>query len=150
MNRRRREFTLSDRIAIRGRASDGNGRVHCERCGRWCPKKADYQIDHVLAEGMRPMADLQRKLTPVPSGQLLCVAVRHPQKTAEDQGDISQAKRREASRNSGSEPAGARSTGAMRRPTSRRSGSRQGRSEWRGGTDEAHARPGRPGPRQAR
>ena len=95
MNRRRREFTLSDRIAIRGRASDGTGRVHCERCGRWCPKKADYQIDHVLAEGMRPLADLQRKLTPA-DGQLLCVAVCHPQKTAEDKGDIGEAKRREA------------------------------------------------------
>ena len=62
--RRRREFTLSDRIAIRGRASDGNGRVHCERCGRWCPKKADYQIDHVLAEGMRPLADPQAQAHP--------------------------------------------------------------------------------------
>ena len=95
MARRRREFTLSDRIAIRGRASDGNGRVHCERCGRWCPKKADYQIDHVLAEGMRPLADLKRKLTPA-DGQLLCVAVCHPQKTKEDKGDIAEAVRREA------------------------------------------------------
>ena len=27
------------------------GRVHCERCGAWCRKRADYQIDHVIAEG---------------------------------------------------------------------------------------------------
>jgi hypothetical protein len=95
MNRRRREFTLSDRIAIRGRATDSQGRVHCERCGRWCPKKADYQIDHVVPEGMRPLADLQRKLTPA-DGQLLCVAVCHPVKTKDDRGDIGEAKRREA------------------------------------------------------
>jgi hypothetical protein len=95
MNRKRREFSLSDRIAIRGRATDESGRVHCERCGRWCPKKADYQIDHVIAEGMRPAADLQRKLTPA-DGQLLCVAVCHPRKTETDKGDIGKAKRLEA------------------------------------------------------
>jgi hypothetical protein len=95
MNRRRREFSQSDKIAIRGRATDSSGRVHCERCGRWCPKRADYQIDHVLAEGMRPLADLTRKLTPA-DGQLLCVAVCHPGKTADDVGSISEAKRREA------------------------------------------------------
>jgi hypothetical protein len=95
MTRSRREFTQSDRIAIVGRATDSSGRVHCERCGRWCPKKADYQIDHVLAEGMRPAADLKRKLTPA-DGQLLCVAVCHPRKTKDDKGDINEAKRREA------------------------------------------------------
>ena len=95
MNRRRREFSQSDKIAIRGRATDSSGRVHCERCGRWCPKRADYQIDHILAEGMRPAVDLKRKLTPA-DGQLLCVAVCHPPKTKEDKGDINEAKRREA------------------------------------------------------
>jgi hypothetical protein len=95
MNRRRREFSQSDRIAIRGRATDSSGRVHCERCGRWCPKRADYQIDHILAEGMRPAADLKRKLTPA-DGQLLCVAVCHLRKTTEDKGDINEAKRRQA------------------------------------------------------
>lgn len=95
MNRKRREFTLADRIAIRGRATDESGRVHCERCGRWCPKKADYQIDHVIAEGKRPAADLARKLTPA-DGQLLCLAVCHPQKTKIDKGDIGKAVRLEA------------------------------------------------------
>ena len=95
MTRRRREFSQDDRIAIRGRATDSSGRVHCERCGRWCPKRADYQIDHILAEGMRPTADLKRKLTPA-DGQLLCVAVCHPRKTKADKGDIGEAKRREA------------------------------------------------------
>ena len=95
MNRRRREFTQSDKIAIRGRATDSSGRVHCERCGAWCKRRVDYQIDHILAEGMRPAADLKRKLTPA-DGQLLCVAVCHPVKTKEDKGDIGEAKRREA------------------------------------------------------
>jgi len=95
MNRQRRNFTLADRIAIVGRASDQAGRVHCERCGAWCRKKADYQIDHIIPEGMRPTADLQRKLTPA-DGQLLCVALCHPQKTRADKGDIGKAKRLEA------------------------------------------------------
>jgi hypothetical protein len=95
MNRRRREFTVGDRIAIVGRATDPQGRVHCERCGAWCRKRADYEIDHVIAEGDRPLADLLRKLTPA-DGQLLCVAVCHPQKTKKDKGDIGKAKRLEA------------------------------------------------------
>jgi hypothetical protein len=94
MRRQRREFTLADRIAIVGRASDPAGRVHCERCGAWCRKKADYQIDHVIPEGMRPAADLARKLTPA-DGQLLCVAMCHPDKTKADKGDIGKAVRLE-------------------------------------------------------
>lgn len=95
MNRPRRNFTLADRIAIVGRASDPAGRVHCERCGAWCRKRADYEIDHVVPEGMRPAADLTRKLTPA-DGQLLCVALCHPQKTRADKGDIGKAKRLES------------------------------------------------------
>jgi hypothetical protein len=97
MNRKRREFTIGDRIAIVGRASDPAGRVHCEACGAWCRKKADYQIDHVIPEGMRPAADLARKLTPA-DGRLLCVALCHPTKTEKDKGDIGKAKRLEAAR----------------------------------------------------
>jgi hypothetical protein len=95
--RKRRNFTQMDLIAIVGRASDPAGRVHCERCGAWCRKRADYQIDHVIAEGERPAADLLRKLTPA-DGQLLCVAVCHPLKTKEDKRDIGKAKRLEATR----------------------------------------------------
>jgi hypothetical protein len=93
--RKRREFTISDRIAIVGRATDGAGKIHCEKCGRWCRKKRDYEIDHRIPEGMRPLADLLRKLTPV-DGWLLCVEVCHSSKTVEDKGDIAKAKRREA------------------------------------------------------
>ena len=94
MNRRRREFSLSDKIAICGRATDSSGRVHCERCGAWLKRRADYEIDHVVPVGMRPAADLMRKLTPA-DGQLLCVAVCHSVKTKADKGDIGEAKRRE-------------------------------------------------------
>jgi type IV secretory pathway VirD2 relaxase len=97
MRRRRRNFSQSDRIAIVGRASDPAGRVHCERCGAWCRKRADYQLDHVVPEADRPLADLERKLTPA-DGQLLCIAVCHPQKTKKDMRDIGKAKRLEAAR----------------------------------------------------
>jgi hypothetical protein len=93
--RRRRNFTQMDLIAIVGRATDAAGKVHCERCGEWCRKRADYQIDHVIAEGSRPAADLARKLTPA-DGQLLCVALCHPVKTKRDKADIGRAKRLEA------------------------------------------------------
>jgi hypothetical protein len=93
--RKRREFTVADRIAIVGRASDAAGRVHCERCGAWCRKKADYQIDHIIAEGERPLADLERKLVAA-DGQLLCMAVCHPPKTKTDKRDIAKAVRLEA------------------------------------------------------
>lgn len=91
----RREFSIADQVAIIRRATDSSGRIHCERCGVWCPKRKDYQIDHIIAEGMRPAADKQRRLTPA-DGQLLCVAVCHPPKTKRDVGDINEAKRREA------------------------------------------------------
>jgi len=93
---RRREFSIGDRIAIVGRATDGSGKIHCERCGAWCRKRKDYAIDHVLAEGMRPAADLARKLTPA-DGQLLCLDC-HTPKTKTDKGDIGKAKRLEAAR----------------------------------------------------
>jgi hypothetical protein len=95
MNRSRREFSIANLVAIIQRATDSSGRVHCERCGVWCPKRKDYEVDHILAEGMRPKADLKRKLTPA-DGQLLCVAVCHPPKTKRDKEDIAEAKRREA------------------------------------------------------
>jgi hypothetical protein len=93
--RRRRNFTQSDKVAIVGRASDASGRIHCERCGAWCRKRADYEIDHVLAEGMRPAADLLRPLCAA-DGQLLCTATCHPKKTVVDKNRIAKAVRLEA------------------------------------------------------
>jgi hypothetical protein len=92
--RARREFSIACQVAIIQRATDSSGRVHCERCGVWCKSRKDYEIDHVLPEGMRPSADLKRKLVAA-DGRVLCRAC-HPQKTRRDQGDIAEAKRREA------------------------------------------------------
>lgn len=90
----RREFSVACQKAIIERATE-DSRIHCERCNRWCPKRADFEIDHILAEGMRPKADKQRKLVPA-DGQLLCTAVCHPEKTKQDKAEIGLAKRREA------------------------------------------------------
>ena len=91
---KRREFSVADRVSIVQRATDEAGLIHCERCGSWCKRRADYEIDHIIAEGMRPKADKKRKLVAA-DGQLLCVAVCHPPKTKRDNEDINEAKRRE-------------------------------------------------------
>lgn len=90
-----RKFSVRACLDIVARATDGEGHIHCERCGRWCPKRADFEIDHILAEGMRPAADKARKLTAA-DGQLLCKAKCHPEKTDKDKGEIALAVRREA------------------------------------------------------
>jgi len=72
-----------------------DGRVTCERCGAWCKTRKDFEIDHVIAERMRPEADKKRNLRAA-DGQLLCTAVCHRAKTAKDKGFIAEAKRREA------------------------------------------------------
>jgi hypothetical protein len=90
---KRREFSVADRVSIVQRATDEAGLIHCERCGSWCKRRADYEIDHIIAEGMRPKADKKRKLVPA-DGQLLCLNC-HPPKTKRDNEDINEAKRRE-------------------------------------------------------
>ncbi len=91
----RREFSVADQVAIVRRATDKAGRIRCEKCGAWCQKRKDYEIDHIVSEGIRPRVDKKRKLK-LADGQLLCAAVCHKEKTARDVGDIGQAKRREA------------------------------------------------------
>jgi uncharacterized C2H2 Zn-finger protein len=90
----RREFPAEVVLEIERRATDETEKVRCERCGVWVKSRQDYQIDHVIAEGIRPAADKGRRLTAA-DGQLLC-ALCHPPKTREDVGDIARAKRREA------------------------------------------------------
>ena len=91
----RREFSVDCQVAIIRRATDADGRVHCERCGIWCKRRADFEIDHILSEGLRSAADKKRKLKPA-DGQLLCRAVCHKAKTAVDKAVQGEAKRREA------------------------------------------------------
>lgn len=93
MTRAYRKFSTAVRIQIVLRASAA-GRIHCERCGEWCRKRADYQIDHVIPEGMRPAEDLRRALVAA-DGQLLCLDC-HDKKTDKDKGEIAVAHRRQA------------------------------------------------------
>jgi HNH endonuclease len=88
----RREFSVALQIAIQTRARDSSWRIHCEGCGKWCAKRADYHIDHVIPEGM--LADKARALVAA-DGQLLCVDC-HDIKTDKDKAAIGLAKRREA------------------------------------------------------
>lgn len=89
-----RKFSVAARIAIVARASDMSFRVHCERCGEWCKSRKDYQIDHVIPEGMRPAEDVSRPLVAA-DGQLLCLDC-HDKKTDGDKARIALAVRREA------------------------------------------------------
>jgi HNH endonuclease len=94
MNGAYRKFSVVVQVAITNRAMDSSFRLHCEACGKWCPKRADYEIDHVIPEGMRPAADKLEKLKPA-DGQLLCREC-HDKKTDKDKGEIALAVRREA------------------------------------------------------
>jgi 5-methylcytosine-specific restriction endonuclease McrA len=90
----RREFSLGVKLEIIHRATDENDRVLCEKCGLWVKTPREFEIDHVISEGMRPLIDRQRRLTPA-DGQLLCMTC-HGEKTAEDAHHRAKAKRVEA------------------------------------------------------
>jgi hypothetical protein len=90
----RRNFSPAARLAIIKRATDSSGRLHCRACGVWIKSRRDFEIDHLICEGVRPPADKGRRLTAA-DGQLLCLQC-HQRKTARDLGDIARAKRREA------------------------------------------------------
>ena len=90
----RREFTRNQREQIVER-SKRNGVICCEGCGLVLGAKP-YEIDHVIAEGLRPEADKQRPITIV-EGQLLgkdCCHRGEHGKTNKDVKAIAQAKRR--------------------------------------------------------
>ena len=93
----RREFSVPIEVEIIRRATDANGRIHCEGCGIWLKSRKDYEIDHVVAEGVRPAWRKTKKLTAA-DGQLLCKAACHRAKTGRDVGEIAKAKRLEAKR----------------------------------------------------
>lgn len=65
----RREFTQKQKAQIVERSKDANGRICCERCGLVLAGK-QYEIDHIIAEGLRPEADKKAKIT-IAEGQLL-------------------------------------------------------------------------------
>lgn len=94
MKTMRREFSAALELAIIRRATDDAGLVHCEKCGAWLKSREDFEIDHVVSEGIRPEVDKAHKLKAA-DGQLLCRPC-HRKKTPADQNDIARAKRREA------------------------------------------------------
>lgn len=91
----RRNFTRNQKEAIRARAKNAAGVICCEGCGLVLDKKA-HEIDHIIAEALRPAADKARKLT-IAEGQLLGKACCHrgeDGKTNQDVKKIAEAKRR--------------------------------------------------------
>jgi len=90
----RREFTRNQREQIVERSKNADGFICCEGCGLVLGAKT-YEIDHILAEGLRPEADKQKKIT-IAEGQLLgksCCHRGEDGKTNADVKKIAQAKR---------------------------------------------------------
>ena len=84
-------FSKASKRMIERRATDLTGRMWCEECGAECLSRADFEIDHVLAEGMRPANDNRPALT-AEDGKLLCLKC-HDRKTRRDVGAIAKTKR---------------------------------------------------------
>lgn len=89
----RREFTRSQKEQIVER-SKRNGTICCERCGLVLGGKP-HEIDHIIAEALRPEADKQKPIT-IAEGQLLgrdCCHRGEDGKTNDDVYRIAKAKR---------------------------------------------------------
>src|SRR4051812_13760177 len=89
----RRNFTRNQKEQIIER-SKRNGVIHCEGCGL-ALKPGTFEVDHILAEALRPEADKQRPIT-IAEGQLLGMACCHrgaDGKTNQDVKQIAKAKR---------------------------------------------------------
>jgi hypothetical protein len=84
-------FSAASTRAIIRRATDMQGRVWCELCGAACPTRADYEIDHCVAEGVKPFEDDRPPLT-ADDGKVLCLTC-HDRKTRRDLFEIAKAKR---------------------------------------------------------
>lgn len=90
----RRNFTRNQREEIIERSKNERGEICCERCKLVLAGKP-YEIDHIIAEGLRPEADKQKKIT-VAEGWLLgkeCCHRGEDGKTSKDQTAIAKAKR---------------------------------------------------------
>ncbi|MDX3973244.1 hypothetical protein [Shinella sp.] len=91
---KRREFTRNQREEIVERSKRGGKKIRCEGCGQVLGAKP-YEIDHIIAEALRPEADKQTRLT-IAEGQLLGKACCHrgeDGKTNKDVKAIAKAKR---------------------------------------------------------
>ena len=65
----------------------------CEQCGAACLSRADYEIDHAVAEAVQPANDNRAPLT-ADDGKLLCLKC-HDKKTRRDVREIAKTKRLE-------------------------------------------------------
>ncbi len=92
----RREFTQSQREAIRLRATNAAGEICCEGCGAVLTGKR-REIDHIIPEALRPEADKKKPLT-IADGQLLgeCCHRGPDGKTRHDVAQIAKGKRQNA------------------------------------------------------
>jgi hypothetical protein len=83
-------FSAASKRAIERRATSAmNGKTYCEQCGAECPTRADYELDHILAEALQPD---ERLPLSAEHGKLLCLNC-HDKKTRRDVAAISRAKR---------------------------------------------------------
>ena len=90
----RRNFTRNQLEQIVERSKNNRGQVCCEGCGQVLGSKP-FEVDHIIAEALRPEADKQRKIT-IAEGQLLgkeCCHRGEDGKTNKDVKAIAKAKR---------------------------------------------------------
>jgi len=90
----RRNFTRNQREQIVERSKNACGEICCERCHRVLAGKP-FEVDHIIAEGLRPEADKQKPIT-IAEGQLLGKGCCHrgaDGKTNQDVKAIAKAKR---------------------------------------------------------
>jgi hypothetical protein len=96
----RRNFTRNQKEQIVERAKNAAGQICCEGCKHVLGLKK-YEIDHIIAEALRPEADKQRKIT-IAEGQLLGMECCHRGeggKTNADVTKIAKAKRQYDNKN---------------------------------------------------
>jgi 5-methylcytosine-specific restriction endonuclease McrA len=72
---RRRGFTLGVKVAARKRATDPQGNLRCDRCGRIVKK--DFRVDHIVGVGMGGRHDLD-------NAQILCKLCYDPKDAADN------------------------------------------------------------------
>lgn len=89
----RREFTRNQKEQIVERSKNERGQICCEKC-RLVLDGKPHEIDHIIAEALRPEIDKQKKIT-IAEGQLLgnCCHRGNDGKTNKDVSLIAKAKR---------------------------------------------------------
>ena len=103
----RRNFTRDQKEQIVERSKNADGVICCEGCKQVLGLKK-YEIDHIIAEGLRPEADKQKKIT-IAEGQLLgkdCCHRGEDGKTNQDVAKIAKAKRQYDNKHGLAKPAG--------------------------------------------